>query len=312
MIMDTIIKTVGISHIYSAGTPFEQIGISGVDFEAQRGEYVGVIGHTGSGKSTFIQHLNGLLKPDTGKIYIGGTDIHSSKTETLRARYRVGLVFQFPEYQLFEETVYKDISFGPRNMKLTAEEIDERVHEAARFVGLPEDMLQKSPFDLSGGYRRRAAIAGVIAMRPEVLILDEPTAGLDPHGRDELMDNIDTYQKARNATILVVTHSMEQVAERADRVVVFEYGKIAMSGTPKEVFRHSGRLHEMGLSIPKAAILADKLRALGVPLDEDIYTTDEIRDAIIMLRFAKHYENRDTSPNASPNASQGGGDDNAS
>jgi len=279
-----IIKTVGITHTYSAGTPFEQVGISNVDFTAEAGEYIGVIGHTGSGKSTFIQHLNGLLKPDTGKIFIGGTDIHSSKEETLRARYRVGLVFQFPEYQLFEETVYKDIAFGPKNMKLSAEEINERVFEAAHFVGLPEEMLEKSPFDLSGGYRRRAAIAGVIAMRPEVLILDEPTAGLDPHGRDELMDNIDTYKKACGATVIIVTHSMEQVAQRANRVVVFEYGKISMSGTPKEVFRHSERLREMGLSIPKAAILANKLRELGVPLGEDIYTTEEIRDAIVSLR----------------------------
>ena len=279
-----IIKTVGITHTYSAGTPFEQVGISNVDFTAEAGEYIGVIGHTGSGKSTFIQHLNGLLKPDTGKIFIGGTDIHSSKEETLRARYRVGLVFQFPEYQLFEETVYKDIAFGPKNMKLSAEEINERVFEAAHFVGLPEEMLEKSPFDLSGGYRRRAAIAGVIAMRPEVLILDEPTAGLDPHGRDELMDNIDTYKKACGATVIIVTHSMEQVAQRANRVVVFEYGKISMSGTPKEVFRHSERLRDMGLSIPKAAILANKLRELGVPLGEDIYTTEEIRDAIVSLR----------------------------
>ena len=282
--MDTIIRTEGISHTYNAGTPFEQVGISSVDFEARRGEYIGIIGHTGSGKSTFIQHLNGLLKPDSGKIFIGDTDIYSSKEETLKARYRVGLVFQFPEYQLFEETVYKDIAFGPKNMKLSADEIDERVHEAARFVGLPEEMLQESPFDLSGGYRRRAAIAGVIAMRPEVLILDEPTAGLDPHGRDELMNNIDTYQKAIGATIIVVTHSMEEVALRANRVAVFEYGKIAMTGTPKEVFRHSERLREMGLSIPKAAILANKLRAMGVPLGADIFTTDEIRDEIIALR----------------------------
>ena len=282
--MDAIIKTEGISHTYSAGTPFEQAGIRSVDFEAQKGEYIGIIGHTGSGKSTFIQHLNGLLKPDSGKIYIGGTDIYSSKEETLRARYRVGLVFQFPEYQLFEETVYKDISFGPKNMKLSESEIDERVHEAASFVGLPEDMLQKSPFELSGGFRRRAAIAGVIAMRPEVLILDEPTAGLDPKGRDELMDNIDDYQRAIGATIIIVTHNMEEVALRASRVSVFENGEIAMSGTPREIFRHADRLHEMGLGVPKAAMLANRLRALGVPLSADIYTTGEIRDALIALR----------------------------
>ena len=282
--MGTIIRTECISHTYSAGTPFEQIGIRGVDFSAQKGEYIGIIGHTGSGKSTFIQHLNGLLKPDSGKIFIGDTDIHSSKEQTLSARYRVGLVFQFPEYQLFEETVYKDIAFGPRNMKLSESEIDERVHEAARFVGLPEDMLPGSPFELSGGYRRRAAIAGVIAMRPEVLILDEPTAGLDPKGRDELMDNIDAYQRAIGATIIIVTHNMEDVARRAQRVAVFEDGEIVMSGTPREIFRHGDRLYAMGLGIPKAAMLANRLRALGVPLDADIYTTDEIRDAIVSLR----------------------------
>lgn len=283
--MDNIVvRTERITYTYSAGTPFEQAAIRGIDFEARRGEYIGIIGHTGSGKSTFIQHLNGLLKPDSGKVFIGGTDIHSSKEETIRARFRVGLVFQFPEYQLFEETVYKDIAFGPRNMRLTETEIDERIREAARFVGLPEDLLHKSPFDLSGGYRRRAAIAGVIAMRPEVLILDEPTAGLDPQGRDELMSNIDMYQKELGATIIVVTHSMEEVARRAHRVAVFEDGQIAMSGTPKEVFRHGDRLHAMGLGVPKAAVLADKLRALGVPLGEDIYTTDEICDAIIALK----------------------------
>ncbi|NLB28642.1 MAG: energy-coupling factor transporter ATPase [Clostridiales bacterium] len=282
--MDVIIRTENIAYTYSAGTPFEQTGIRGIDFEARMGEYIGIIGHTGSGKSTFIQHLNGLLKPDSGKVLLGGADIHSSKEETVRARYRVGLVFQFPEYQLFEETVYRDIAFGPRNMRLPESEVDERIHEAARFVGLPEEMLPKSPFDLSGGYRRRAAIAGVIAMRPQVLILDEPTAGLDPQGRDELMDNIDRYHAELGATVIVVTHNMEEVARRANRVAVFEDGEIAMSGTPKEVFRHGDRLHAMGLGVPKAAVLADRLRALGVPLGDDIYTTDEIRDAIIAIR----------------------------
>lgn len=282
-----IIKTTGVAHTYSAGTPFEHAAVRGVDFEAAHGEYVGIIGHTGSGKSTFIQHLNGLLKPDSGQIYVGGVDIHSSKEETRRARFRVGLVFQFPEYQLFEETVYKDIAFGPRNMGLGEQEIDERIREGASFVGLPEEFLEKSPFELSGGYRRRAAIAGVMAMRPEVLILDEPTAGLDPHGRDELMSNIDNYRIQSGATIIVVTHSMEEVAKRADRVYVFEDGVIAMQGTPTEVFRHGERLHAMGLGVPKAAVLADKLRALGVPLGEDIFTTEGICEAIISLRDGK-------------------------
>ena len=281
---EAIIRAEGLSYTYSRGTPFEHSALRGVDFEAFASEYIGIIGRTGSGKSTFIQHLNGLIKPDAGRISIGGTDIHSSKTELHRARFRVGLVFQFPEYQLFEETVYKDISFGPKNMGLDEAEIDERVRESARFVGLGDELLERSPFELSGGQRRRVAIAGVIAMRPEVLILDEPTAGLDPHGRDELLANIDTYRAERNAAIIIVTHNMEEAARRAERVYVFSNGEIVMRGAPSVVFREDERLEKMGLAVPKAALIASRLRALGVPLHEDIYTTEDIKKALITIR----------------------------
>ncbi|NLA86401.1 MAG: energy-coupling factor transporter ATPase, partial [Clostridiales bacterium] len=207
--MAPIIKTENLTHIYSVGTPFEHTAIRNINVEVTKGECLGIIGQTGSGKSTFIQHLNGLLKPTSGKIYFDGRDIHDTKELTREIRFKVGLVFQYPEYQLFEETVFKDIAFGPKNMRLTASEIDERVREAAGFVGLSESLLEKSPFELSGGQKRRAAIAGVIAMLPEVLILDEPTAGLDPKGRDEIISNIRQYQRSTNSTIIVVTHSME-------------------------------------------------------------------------------------------------------
>ncbi|MDR1329604.1 MAG: energy-coupling factor transporter ATPase [Oscillospiraceae bacterium] len=282
--MSALIKTENISHTYSAGTPFEHAALRGVSFEAERGEYVGIIGRTGSGKSTFVQHLNGLLKPEAGRVLLDGTDIHASKEETRRARFRVGLVFQFPEYQLFEETVYKDIAFGPKNMGLDSDETDARVREAARFVSLPEAMLEKSPFELSGGYRRRAAVAGVIAMRPELLILDEPTAGLDPRGRDSLLENIDDYHAQRGAAVIIVTHSMEDAARRARRISVFDDGELVMNGSPSEIFRAGERLESMGLGIPKAARIAERLRALGVPLERDIYTAEAVRDALIAIR----------------------------
>jgi energy-coupling factor transport system ATP-binding protein len=279
-----IIKTENLSHTYSAGTPFERTAIRGVSFEARRGEYVGIIGHTGSGKSTFVQHLNGLLKPETGRVLLDGADINASKEARRLARFRVGLVFQFPEYQLFGETVYKDIAFGPRNMGLGADETEARVREAARFVALPEEMLEKSPFELSGGYRRRAAVAGVIAMRPEVLILDEPTAGLDPRGRDSLLENIGAYNAERGATVIVVTHSMEEAARRAGRIAVFEGGELVMDGAPADIFREGKRLQEMGLGLPGAARIAERLRALGVPLGRGIFTVDAIRDGLIAIK----------------------------
>ena len=221
-----LLETRKLTHVYSPHTPFERVAIRDIDFAAEKGEFLGIIGRTGSGKSTFIQHLNGLLRPTSGSVYFGGEDIHASKDRTRAVRFKVGLVFQYPEYQLFEETVFRDIAFGPKNMGLSAAEIDERVREAAGFVGLPESVLEKSPFELSGGQKRRVAIAGVIAMLPEVLILDEPTAGLDPRGRDEIIANIRQYQRSTGATVIMVSHSMEDVARLVDRLFVFNEGQI--------------------------------------------------------------------------------------
>ena len=224
--MQPIIETKNLTHIYSAGTPFQRKALDGVDFSAYEGEYLGIIGHTGSGKSTLIQHLNGLLKPTSGQVLFQGTDIWSSLSTTKRTRFQVGLVFQYPEYQLFEETVYKDIAFGPKNMGLDGPEIDRRVREAAYFVGLRDDQLPLSPFELSGGQKRRVAIAGVIAMEPKVLILDEPTAGLDPAGVESILGNIRDYHKFHGATIILVSHSMEEVARTVDRLVVVNDGTL--------------------------------------------------------------------------------------
>ncbi len=278
------IKTENLTHIYSVGTPFEHIAIREIDFEAEKGEYLGIIGQTGSGKSTFIQHLNGLLKPTSGKVVFNGRDIYETKERTREVRFKVGLVFQYPEYQLFEETVYKDIAFGPKNMKLTDSEIDERVREAAGFVGLSESVLQKSPFELSGGQKRRAAIAGVIAMLPEVLILDEPTAGLDPKGRDEIILNIRQYQRSTNSTVIMVTHNMEDIARTVDRLLVFNDGGIMMRGTPAEVFSKSGELMSIGLTVPKVTMVANRLRNLGLDVPNDIYTIDQLKNALLVLK----------------------------
>ena len=248
--MAPILQVNHLNHVYSAGTPFEHKALDDVSFSVERGEFIGVIGHTGSGKSTLMQHLNGLLQPTSGQILLDGKDIWSDRKTTRQARFRVGLVFQYPEYQLFEETVYKDIAFGPTNMGLSAEEIDRRVREAAGFVGLTEEQLQVSPFDLSGGQKRRVAIAGVIAMEPEILILDEPTAGLDPVGREEILENIDSYRRAKNATVMMVSHSMNDVARMTDRLLVMCDSRLAMDGTPIEVFSHAQELLDMGLDIP--------------------------------------------------------------
>jgi energy-coupling factor transport system ATP-binding protein len=283
-VLTPLIKTEALTHIYSVGTPFEHVAIRDIDFEASKGEYLGIIGQTGSGKSTFIQHMNGLLKPTSGKVYFNGRDIHETKEITREVRFKVGLVFQYPEYQLFEETVYKDIAFGPKNMKLTDSEIDERVREAAGFVGLSESVLQKSPFELSGGQKRRAAIAGVIAMLPEVLILDEPTAGLDPQGRDEIILNIRQYQRSTNSTVVMVTHSMEDIARSVDRLLVFNDGRIMTRGTPAEVFSKSEDLLSIGLTVPKVTLVANRLRTLGLDVPDDIYTIDQLKSALLALK----------------------------
>ena len=279
--MNAIIETKNLSHIYSAGTPFERGALLGVDFKAYEGEYLGIIGHTGSGKSTLIQHLNGLLKPTSGQVLFQGEDIWSDPKRTRQTRFQVGLVFQYPEYQLFEETVYKDISFGPKNMGLDEQEIHRRVRQAARFVGLRDEQLEMSPFELSGGQKRRVAIAGVIAMEPKVLILDEPTAGLDPVGVEGILNNIREYHEAHHATIILVSHSMEEVAKTVDRLVVVNDGKIPFQGTPREVFRHGAELEEMGLGVPQMTRVFHRLRAMGVDIDASVYTIEQAKAAIL-------------------------------
>ena len=281
--MAPILQVKDLQHTYSAGTPFEHVALKEVSFSVERGEFVGVIGHTGSGKSTLMQHLNGLLKPDSGAILLDGTDIWSDKKLTRKARFRVGLVFQYPEYQLFEETVYKDIAFGPKNMNLSAEEVDRRVREAAGFVGISDEQLQQSPFDLSGGQKRRVAIAGVIAMEPEVLILDEPTAGLDPEGREEILRNIETYRKEKNAAILMVSHAMNDVARLADRLLVMHEASLVMDGTPEEVFMRAQELLDMGLDIPEVTKLFLRLQQMGLPV-KPVYTQEQ---AVLQLRRLK-------------------------
>ena len=278
------IKTQALTHVYSMGTPFESVALENINIEIAQGEFVGLIGHTGSGKSTFVQHLNGLLLPTSGKVFLDGTDLNSSKKLRHEMRFKVGLVFQYPEYQLFEDTVYKDISFGPRNMKLSNAEIDERVREAAGFVGVPEALFDKSPLEISGGQKRRVAIAGVIAMRPSVLILDEPTAGLDPEGCQSILKNISDYREATGATIILVSHSMEDIARIAQRLIVFEESHIVMDGTPEEVFSQAEKLKSIGLDVPVATDLATRLRELNVIVPECCYTVDQLRCAILSLK----------------------------
>ena len=281
--MAPLLQVENLHHIYGAGTPFEHVALEDVSFSVQRGEFIGIIGHTGSGKSTLIQHLNGLLKPTAGSVTLDGKDIWSDKKFTRQCRFRVGLVFQYPEYQLFEETVYKDIAFGPKNMGLSTEEIDRRVREAAGFVGITEQQLQMSPFDLSGGQKRRVAIAGVVAMEPEILILDEPTAGLDPEGREEILRNIQSYRMAKNATIMMVSHSMADVARLTDRLLVMNGARLAMDGTPEEVFERSSELVEMGLDIPDVTRVFMKLREMGVDVPQ-VYSVEQAVCALKQMK----------------------------
>ena len=284
--MAPILEVKNLTHTYSAGTPFEHKAIDNMNFSVERGEFIGIIGHTGSGKSTLMQHLNGLLKPTSGQVLLDGVDIHSDKKFTRQARFRVGLVFQYPEYQLFEETVYKDIAFGPKNMGLKPEEIDRRVRQAAKLVGLTDAQLEVSPFDLSGGQKRRVAIAGVIAMEPEVLILDEPTAGLDPASREEILKNIETYRKTRNATIMMVSHSMNDVARLTDRLLVLCGSKLAMDGAPAQVFSRADELLEMGLDIPDITRVFLRLKQMGLAV-EPVYTMEQAIAAVKKLKEGK-------------------------
>lgn len=275
------IKTERLCHVYSVGTPFEKAAIEGIDLTLPQGQLIGVIGHTGSGKSTFIQHLNALLQPTSGAVLCGGEDINKDKFTRKAIRFKVGLVFQYPEYQLFEETVYRDIAFGPKNMKLDEAEIDRRVRRAAEFAGLKEDVLERSPFELSGGQKRRVAIAGVIAMEPKVLVLDEPTAGLDPAGAASILANIEAYRQANHATIVIVSHSMEDVARLADRLVVVSHGTLPYIGTPREVFSHGAALEELGLGVPAMNRVFSRVRAMGVDIDPAVYTVEQAKAAFL-------------------------------
>lgn len=278
------IKVSGLRHVYSADTPFEKVAIDNINVEIPHGQLVGLIGHTGSGKSTFIQHLNGLLKPSSGTVTVDGEDINATKLSSRDVRFKVGLVFQYPEYQLFEETVYRDISFGPRNMKLSEEEIDERVREAAALVGVPEEHFQRSPLELSGGQKRRVAIAGVMAMRPGVLILDEPTAGLDPAGCRQILQNICDYRENTGSTVIIVSHSMDDVARIADRLIVFNKGGIRFDGTPEEVFSRPEELRDIGLAVPAPTELAMELKKLGIDTGCAIYTNEQLLNALLKMK----------------------------
>ena len=280
---DAIIRTEDLSYVYSEGTPYEHRAIDKVNIEIEKGSFVGLIGHTGSGKSTLIQHLNGLIKPTSGKIYIGGEDLWANPKDVRRFRFKVGLVFQYPEHQLFEETVYKDIAFGPKNMGLSDEEIHERVLEAAKHTGLTEDYLVKSPFELSGGEKRRVAIAGVLAMQPEVLILDEPTAGLDPKGREFILSEIKSYHERTGATVILVSHSMEDVARFASHVLIMNHSKVAMFGKTREIFKRVEELCEIGLEVPQISRVFAKLREKGIDVPESVLTVAEAKEAVLEL-----------------------------
>ena len=279
--MEPILQIEHLTHTYSAGTPFQRSAVDDMNLSMMDGEFLGIIGHTGSGKSTLIQHLNGLLKPTSGRILLQGRDIWADPKKIRDVRFQVGLVFQYPEYQLFEETVYKDIAFGPKNMGLDEADIDRRVRDAAAFVGLTEAMLDKSPFELSGGQKSRVAIAGVIAMEPKVLVLDEPTAGLDPRGRDDILARIQDYHRAKNASVVLVSHSMEEIARNVDRIVVLSDSHVFMEGTPRQVFARADELEQVGLDIPQVTKVALALRRRGLPVDTAVYTVEALRDALL-------------------------------
>lgn len=282
--MEPIMRVEDLTHTYGENTPFCRSAVQNVNMEIMRGEFLGIIGHTGSGKSTLIQHLNGLLKPTGGRILLEGRDIWAEPKQIRDVRFRVGLVFQYPEYQLFEETVYKDVAFGPKNMGLDEKEIDRRVRSAIAFSGLGEDLLDKSPFDLSGGQKRRVAIAGVIAMEPDVLILDEPSAGLDPAGRRSMLENIRRYHREKGTTVVMVSHSMDEVAENVDHIVVLANAGVVMSGTPHEVFSRAQELIDVGLNVPQVTQVAMALVKQGVGIDPAVYTVAALRDALLALK----------------------------
>ena len=282
--MTPILEIQKLSHIYSPDTPFEHAALSNVDLTISRGEFVGLIGHTGSGKSTLVQHMNGLLKPTSGHVLFDGRDIWEDPKFTRQIRFRVGLVFQYPEYQLFEETVYKDIAFGPANQGKTGDELDHAVREAAKLVGIRDDQLEKSPFELSGGQKRRVALAGVLAMEPEVLVLDEPTAGLDPAGRENLMANIRDYHRNKGKTIILVSHSMDEIAQNVDRILVLKSAHVLMQRTPAEVFARGEELLSAGLDVPQITRIAMELKRRGVDIDPAVYTVEALERQLLALR----------------------------
>ena len=277
------LKTENLSYVYGEGTPFKITALDNVNIDLEKGELVAIIGHTGSGKSTLVQHLNGLLKPTEGKIFLDDENIWESKAKVYDTRFRVGLCFQYPEYQLFESTVYKDIAFGPANMGLNEKEIDERVRSAAKYVGIPDSMLTKSPFDLSGGEKRRVAIAGVISMEPEVLILDEPTSGLDPRGREQILGLIKNYREKTGKTVIIVSHSMDDVARFATKVIVMNDSRVENSGTVDEIFENSSRLSEIGLSVPQITEIFIRLKKMGYPVSEKVYTVEQGHSELMRL-----------------------------
>lgn len=282
--MEPILQIKNLTHTYGVGTPFQRSAVEDMTFDVHEGEFLGIIGHTGSGKSTLIQHLNGLLKPTSGQILLNGRDIWAEPKKIRNVRFKVGLVFQYPEYQLFEETVYKDIAFGPKNMGKTGEELDRCVREAARLAGVRDEHLEKSPFELSGGQKRRVALAGVLAMEPDVLVLDEPTAGLDPAGRENLMANIRHYHRNKKKTIILVSHSMDEIAQNVDRILVLKSSKVLMSGTPTEVFARGNELLAAGLDVPQVTRVAMALKERGVDIDPAVYTVQALERQLLALR----------------------------
>ena len=282
--MKEVLRIEQLTHVYGPGTPFEKIAVDRVDFSALHGEFIALIGHTGSGKSTLIQHFTGLLRPTAGRVLINGEDIYQTKEMTRAARFAVGLVFQYPEYQLFEETVYADVAFGPKNMGLEKAEIDRRVRENCRITGIPEELLEKSPFELSGGQKRRVALAGVFAMEPEVLVLDEPMAGLDPAGCEDVFRFIREYHQKHGTTIIFVTHSMEYAALLAQRIVVMDHGRILMDGTPQQIFSRSEELLRAGLDVPQVTRVFLELKKRGVPVDPAVYTVSQAAEALRRLK----------------------------
>ncbi|MBR5314723.1 MAG: energy-coupling factor transporter ATPase [Clostridia bacterium] len=281
----------GVSYVYSAGTPFEKKALDDINVSFKNGIITGLIGHTGSGKSTLVQLLNGLNKPTTGTVLLDGKDIWENPKDITSVRFKVGLVMQYPEYQLFEETVKKDIEYGPTNMGLDSDEIEKRVNQAAFFCGIDEELFEKSPFDLSGGQKRRIAIAGVMAMKPEVLILDEPAAGLDPIGREEILGGIRTYQKETGTTVIIVSHSMEDMAAYCDELVVMNKSKVFMTGKTNEVFAQSDKLISVGLDVPQITHLFNRVRKMGIDLPEDVFTVSQAKDAILSLLGKKEERN---------------------